>query len=1578
MSSLDLFDPLVAAWFRERLGTPTAVQAETWERVARGEHVLVAAETGSGKTLAAFLHVINALLTGGMPTGGLRALYVSPLKALGADVRENLAGPLAELRRRFLAAGRAVPEVRVMTRSGDTPQEERRAMLRRPPEILVTTPESLHLLLTSLGGRALLGGVRLVILDEVHAVAGNRRGTLLSLGVERLAILSGEFQRVALSATVRPEEVVARFVGGYRLADGPEGRDGVAHGPRPVSVVRGESLKPLTVTVRVPERAGERTPGDFFEPYAAAWREMLFANRTTAFFIDSRRLCEKVARLINAEADPPLVYPHHGSLSREVRRAVEKRLKAGTLRGVVATGSLELGIDVGDLDAVALIQTPPSISAAVQRVGRSGHRVGETRRGIFFPLSDLETALAGVMARAVADGDIEDVSVPRHPLDVLAQTILSMTAHEAVPADLLFDQVRCAFAYHDLPRRQFDLVLAMLAGRYGEVRPRELAAKVYHDRVAGTVRARPGAALTIYASGGVIPDRGTYTARVAGEGASRGVVAELDEEFVFEARLGQVFAAGGQGWRIDRITPAEVIVSPAPAASAPPPFWHGDQRGWDAHFAARVGAFFQWAEERLGRGTGADDPDFLAGLTRDYSLEPHAARVLAGALAAQRTATGAPLPHSAHIVVEHTATGPGGVPGRQTILHMPFGLAVNRTMALVLEAAFADRLGQEVRTHAANEGVALICPDDPGDVDAAGILSLVSPAGVEGLLRRRLEGSQEFGAAFREAAWRSLVLGRVRIGRRMPLWITRLKSQKLFAAVRELADFPLVIEAWRTCLTERFDVPGLAGVLAGLESGRIAWTECRTVLQSPLARDMVWRVVAGFMYAGDQSGSPASTGVSPDLVAEAAADAGIRPLASSEAAARLGELLRRTAPGHSPGSAQELLQHAVERLAIPLAEWEALLLAMSRDHGLSGDDSEERLSGRLARIPPPGSDPWAGGLVVAVENLPRLRAAGIMGGLADPGGPAAAARAAGVSVLSDADETPGASGAPGTTEPDDSALADETALEVLAEWLRFYGPVDGAFPLRTLGLDPGRGQALLDALVRDGALVAGRLVSGGGSEDVCDTANFERLLRLGRSLAVPRVRAVPLSRLTPFLAAIQGISPRGQSAEALFERLRRLTCLPLPAGLWEAEVLPARMAGYAPADLDEVLRHGGLSWRGSGPGRICFVFPGDTDLLAADGGRDGSGHASGHTSGHAPRDMPGDAPEDDLGGLAELFPDPLAGYDFSALLRRSGLRPGALAARLWAAVWRGEVENGAFEALRHGLRHDFKLPDLSGGGFGRAAGRAPGFAPLPRATRTRTTRGRLAAWRAALPYEGVWRLVPPPPVVEGVEGVEDVEDRLEIEERARERARLLLDRYGVVFREMLAREAGPFAWGAVFRALRLLELSGEAVSGRFFDGAPGLQFLSHRGLAVFRRLFGAEADGRRGAAPGRDVFWLCALDPAAPLLVGLVLPGEGSPPRPPRRAEGTHLVYCGQELAMVSEGRGRELFIGPGPDDPLMAELPAPLAHLLTRNENPLRRVAVARINGQPAVTSPYRQALARMFQVTADHKGLSLTLPRV
>ncbi len=1511
MPSLGHFDPIVAAWFRERLGEPTSVQAEAWERVARGEHVLVTAETGSGKTLAAFLHVINGLLTGVTPAGGLRALYISPLKALGADVRDNLAVPLGELRRRFLAAGRAVADLRVMTRSGDTTPDERRRMLRRPPEILVTTPESLHLLLTSKGGRSLLHGVRVVIVDEIHAMAASRRGTLASLCLERLAHLCGEFQRIALSATARPEEVLARFAGGYRLTGEP-GRP--VHEARPVTVVRGQPAKSVEVVVRIPERPAERVPGDFFDPYVAAWREILARNRTTAFFIDSRRLCEKVARLVNAGADPPVVYPHHGSLSREVRLAVERRLKSGGLRGVVATGSLELGIDVGELDEAVLIQTPPSVSAAVQRVGRSGHRVGGVRRGTFFPLSDLEAALAGVMARAVALGDIEPVRSVAKPLDVLAQVLVSMTAQEAVAVDALFDRVRCAPAYRDLSRRRFDLVVDMLSGRYGQARPRELAARVFFDRVAGTLRALPGAVLSVYASGGVIPDRGTYTARVAGGGAEQrgAVVAELDEEFVFEARLGQVFSVGGQGWRIERITPAEVLVSPAPAAAGPPPFWHGDQRGWDDHFAARVGEFFAWAEKRLSRSDNRPDAGFVAALTREYHLEPRAAEILAKALAGQRQATGAALPHGRHVLVEHTATGPGGVPGRQVILHMPFGLRHNRTMALVLEAALSSRLSQEVRSHAANEGVALICPDE---LDAEELFSLVGPDEVHGLVRSRLEGSQEFGAAFREAAWRSLVLGRTRIGRRMPLWITRLRARKLFAAVGNLEDFPLLAEAWRTCLAERFDVPGVVRTLAGLASGEIARTETRTVLQSPLARDMVWRVVAGFMYAGDQFTTPAATRLSPDLVAEIAADAGLRPVVREAVAVRFAGLVRRTAPGYAPGSAEELLRHVIERLAVPLVEWEELGAALARDHGLALAELEASLVGRLARHAPPGreGDP-AGTLVVAVENLPRLQTA-----------------------LGQAD---------GSAEDSDAA-----ALDVLAEWLRFYGPVDPDFPARALGIGPGRARPLVAALIRGGALVAGRLVSGGGPEDVCDTANFERLLRLGRSLAAPGVEAAPLSALVPFVAAWQGVVPPGRDAEDLFGRLGRLTCLPLPAGLWEAEIFPARMEHYDPAMLDTVLRQSGITWRGRGERRIFFHFPGDIDLV---------------------EDVEESA--DESGGpqsafLAGLFPDPRAVYDFSTLLARSGARPGELAKALWAGVWRGEVANADFQALRHGLENEFTLPSLGGretatdGFFPGSPGRAWA---VGRGGRSPVSRGRLASWRAALPRTGLWRLAPRPEVSH------DVLDR---EERARERARLLLDRYGVVFREMVEREQGAFAWGMVFRSLRLLELAGEAMSGRFFAGISGIQFTAPRGLAHFRRAFPGDGggDGRDGAVFGRAGYWLCALDPAAPILSGLTLPGQGSPGRPPRRAVGTHLVFRGTRLVMVSEGRGRDLYIGPGPDDPDPADLFSPLAHLLARRGDGARRVAVARINGLPAVASPYRETLARVFEVTAGHKDLSL-----
>jgi ATP-dependent Lhr-like helicase len=511
------FHPVIGEWFAGRYGEPTDVQRAAWPRIAAGEHVLVTAPTGSGKTLTAFLWALHQLLTGVWEGGRTRVLYISPLRALNNDIRRNLLAPLGELEAAFAAVGESVSPVRVVTRSGDTPRGERQKMVRQPPEILITTPETLNILLTSKGGRSLLGDIAAVVLDEIHAVAGSKRGTHLITAVDRLVRLSGEFQRVALSATVRPLERVARFVGGYRMEAGREGAE-TTYRPRPVTPVRSEMAKLYDLEVRAAERparlpaAGVTEPPseeeNLWEPLAAEVRARIRANRSTLVFANSRRTTEKMTRFLNQGESEELAYSHHGSLSREIRAVVEERLKQGRLKGIVSTSSLELGIDIGALDEVVLVQTPPSVAAAVQRIGRAGHRVGETSRGRLYPVHERDVLDAAVVARGVLAGDIEELVPIRNALDVLAQVILSMVAAEPWRVGELYDQLRAGYPYRHLKRRQFDLVIEMLAGRYADSRIRELRPRLAYDRLDGVVRARPGTARLVYMSGGTIPDRG--------------------------------------------------------------------------------------------------------------------------------------------------------------------------------------------------------------------------------------------------------------------------------------------------------------------------------------------------------------------------------------------------------------------------------------------------------------------------------------------------------------------------------------------------------------------------------------------------------------------------------------------------------------------------------------------------------------------------------------------------------------------------------------------------------------------------------------------------------------------------------------------------------------------------------------------------------------------------------------------------------------------------------------------------------------------------------------------------------------
>ena len=907
MSALERFHPEIRRWFADAFGAPTDVQERSWPGIAAGAHLLVTAPTGSGKTLTAFLWAINAFATGTSTPGATRVLYVSPLKALGNDIRANLLGPIAAIRARFAAGGHEFPNIRVGVRTGDTEAGERRRMLRRPPELLITTPESLDLLLSTVSGRQALATVETAVVDEIHALVENRRGVQLTTGLERLVEVAGEFQRLALSATVRPLAEVAAWIGGKGL----DGR------PRRVDIVRSDAAKRIDLSVRFPPaaRAAAENGEPIWAALAGSFRAAIDANRSTLFFTNSRRLAEKIALEVNAQSAAPIAYAHHGSLSREVREDVESRLKEGALQAIVATSSLEMGIDIGALDEVVLVQSPPSIAAALQRVGRAGHRVGEVSRGSLFPTFAQDFLDAAVIAKAVRERDIEPLAPLANPLDVLAQTLVSCAGTQEWETDALYALITRAGPYATLPREHFDLVVEMLAGRYAGTRIRDLRPRLAFDRERQTVQARQGALLALYASGGTIPDRGCFTLRHADSGAAIG---ELDEEFVWEATIGQTFSLGSQTWRIRRITPSEVLVGNARAKATAPPFWRTENTARSYHFARRVGKFLQVANGMLAHC----DEGALRSELHTLGFESSAADELVDFLTRQRRATQCDLPHADHLLVERTRSGPGGHidPNRQrqVVLHTFWGGRVNQPLALALRTAWRERFNADTDVHADNNAIVV---QTPADFDPALVLSLVTPANFETLLRGTLESSGFFGARFRECAGRALLITKRRFGQRMPLWMTRLHAKKLLAAARPLADFPIMLETWRTCLVDEFDLPAVLQVLERIAAGDLAWSVASTDVPSPFAAGADFDQISRYMYADDTPTDADPSALADDLIRQAVFDVRLRPAIDAAVIADFEARAQRTRPGYQPEGELELCEWVRERVAVPLGEW---------------------------------------------------------------------------------------------------------------------------------------------------------------------------------------------------------------------------------------------------------------------------------------------------------------------------------------------------------------------------------------------------------------------------------------------------------------------------------------------------------------------------------------------------------------------------------------------------------------------------------------------------------------------------------
>jgi ATP-dependent helicase Lhr and Lhr-like helicase len=1101
VDALAHFTAETRAWFEAAFEGPTPAQEQGWPAIATGEHVLIQAPTGSGKTLAAFLHGIDRL--NATPGEGLRLVYVSPLKALNYDIERNLRGPLSGLR----------SQLRVGVRTGDTPQRERAAMLREPPDILITTPESLFLLLTS-RGREILGGVRTLILDEVHAVAGAKRGAHLALSVERLDRLVAEpVQRIGLSATQRPLEEIGRFVSGGR----------------PIRLVDAGVRKELDLEVVVPledmrepgQGGGDETRGPSIWPsiYPELLR-LVEQHRSTIVFVNNRRLAERLALRLNELAEREIARAHHGSLAREQRVEVEELLKLGQIPCLVATSSLELGIDMGAVDLVVQVESPKSVARGLQRVGRAGHELGAVSKGRIFPKFRADLLEAAVVSRRMQQGLIEETVIPRNPLDVLAQQIVAICADEEITVDELHDLARRAWPFHDLPRPQLENVLDMLAGRYPSDEFSELRPRIVWDRTGGVIRGREGVRRLAVTNAGTIPDRGLYGVHLVDGG---GRVGELDEEMVYEARAGQTFLLGASTWRIEEITRDRVLVSPAPGVPGAVPFWKGEGVGRPYELGRAIGE----AARELVSSTEEQ-------VRADYGLDERAARNLLIFLREQQQATGA-LPSDRTVVVERFRDEIGD--WRMCIL-TPFGARVHAPWAMALQVRLRDSLGLEVHSLWSDDGIALHLPDadTPPPLDDV----LVGPEEIEDLVVAEVGNTALFGARFRENAARALLIPRRRPGERTPLWQQRLKSQALLQVARRYPAFPIVLETYRECLQDVFDLPALKEILAGLKQRKLDLVEVETPSASPFSASLLFDYVATYMYEDDTPPAERraqALSLDRDLLRELLGQEELRDLLDPAALADV-EARLRPAP-RTEDELHDLLRrsgHVYDydgELAEPLlAERRAIRIRVGGREAIAAAEDAGRYRDALGTMPPGG--------------LPNTFLTG-----SDP-----------VTALS----------------------------QLVHRFAKTRGPFTTAEANEHFGTDV---EPVLRELERRDELVRGELRPGGSEREWCDPDVLRRLRRASLAALRREVEPTEQAALARFLPHWHGIDRGGTLREALVP----LQGLALPVSLWESDVLPRRVRNYQPAQLDALCASGEVVWIGAGLDRVAVYFREDAPAL---------------------------------------------------------------------------------------------------------------------------------------------------------------------------------------------------------------------------------------------------------------------------------------------------------------------------------------------------------------------------------------------
>ena len=1596
--SLDCFHPVTAAWFRAVFDAPTAPQRLGWPAIARGESTLILAPTGSGKTLAAFLSCLDRLMLHAPPSGrahGCRIVYVSPLKALAVDVERNLRSPLAGIANMARRMGVPFHEPQISVRTGDTPQRERARFARRPADILITTPESLYLVLTSRAAET-LRSVETVIVDEIHSLVPTKRGAHLSISLERLQALAKKpIQRIGLSATQRPLEEVARFLGGVELqgsgnreqgpetprahnaADTPEADTGSLFPVpysllpssaeaepryRPVTIINASQRKQLKLRIEVPvedmSRLGEQEeiptgPASQVPRRVSIWNaihprllELIRERNSTILFVNARQLAERLAGALNDLAGEPIARAHHGSLAAHQRSVIEEQLKAGQIRALCATSTLELGIDMGAVDLVIQIESPPSVASGMQRIGRAGHQVDAVSEGILFPKYRADLVACAAVTRAMHEGHIESTRYPRNPIDVLAQQLVAIAAHPPtsapskqrrtnsanpansadsappeVPVDFLYDLVRRAAPFAALTRSSFEGVLDLLSGRYPSDEFAELRPRLNWDRIRNVVTARNGAARLAILNAGTIPDRGLYGVFLAFTEGKAVRVGELDEEMVFESHPNDAFILGASTWRITDITHDRVLVTPAPGEPGKMPFWKGDGPGRPLEFGRRIGAMVR--ELRA-----LPKPAALTRLITEHDLDAKAAENLLAFLADQEASTGA-VPDDRTIVVERCRDELGD--WRVCVL-TPLGSRIHIPWAMAVSARIRAAGGPEVETLWGDDGFVLRFPDTDEPPDSDWIL--VEAAEAAQLVQRQLGSTALFAGRFREAAGRALLLPRRRADVRSPLWQLRKRSYDLLSVASRYPSFPLLLEAYRECLRDVFDMPALVETLRAIEQRQLRVHVVETRKPSPFAASLLFSYVANFVYDGDaplaERRAQALT-IDQEQLRDLMGEADLRELLDADAIAEVEEIAQCLAENYRARSAD-----GIHDLCLRL-----------------GDLSRPELARRVA----------SPDLLEHVDRLIRARRLLEL-------------RIAGEKRLIAAEDAARYRDALGIPLPPGlaAALLEPVAhpvLELVRRFARTRGPFTAREAAIRFGFDPDLVEKTLRQLAHEGRVLEGGFRPGGLHQEWCDTEILRQIRR--KSLAKLRREVEPVEQhtLARFFTHWQGMVTPRRSAhghlDALLDAIESLQGAPIPASLVETSILPARIADYTPAGLDTLIAAGEVAWTGVEPigerdGRIALFLADKLPLLAQ----------------QRPSVEPLSEREEKLLAVLES-----TGASFFDPLHQAagGGYPGESIDALWSLVWRGLVTNDSFHALRAYIAR----PESS------------------RRSERRTHTGMVFRSRRTTPptAQGRWSLVPrqidkrfhglKERDFSRADRVANVKLALAAEgaisahtatEASHALALQLLNRYGVLLREAVAAENVPGGFSAVYDVLKALEESGRIRRGYFVAGLGATQFALPAAVDLLRRL--------RTAPPAEkpEFVALSAADPANPY--GSILRWPDLPvaeedsetaPRVLTRAAYAEVILRNGELVAWLRRNNPNLLVFLPPDEPDRSQAASGLAHFLSaRGQERMRAggregMLITTINGQPVAA----HLMARFLMDAGFYAGpLGMHLRRI